>query len=63
MTDTEIYHILEHDAFNKSWFARKLFKDEWEVSNYHQKLKYGTFNDGEMNRLREILKNFANSEI
>lgn len=62
MTRSEIYHTLEIGCWNKSWFSRKLYPGR-NTTYFHQKLKWGTFTADEITRLRNILRELANTEI
>lgn len=66
MTDEEILNMLRLPAFNKSYFARKLYGNHRErVTLFHQKLKdeWQHFDKNEMSRLHEIVREFAATPI
>ena len=61
LTDSEVYNIISLPAFNKSYFARKLYGGKRSAFAY--KLKWGTFDQNELSRLKEILRDLSATPI
>ena len=57
MTRLDTMRFIELPCFNGAWFARKLYGEEKkDVTNFHSKLKRGSFSDEEINGLNLISK-------
>jgi len=69
MTSEEVLNIIRHPAFNKSWWARKYYKTDRKydprVNVFINRLngKGNSFNESEINGLREVILDFAKCEI
>jgi hypothetical protein len=66
MTDEEIINMLQHPAFNKSYFARLMYgSGHTAATRFHNKLyrRGNEFTETEMIKLRIIVKGFAMTDL
>ncbi len=64
MTRTETMNALQLPCWNLSYFARKLYGEEKKnVSQFHSKLKWGSFTIKEINKINLTFKELILMEI